>query len=239
MNGAGTGTAVFISTPRSVEGRDDSETKGGEDHRRRHGVHRRRVRAGSGLARPRSSAWSKEPRSSRAQPSLRTIAPAPVHARNLRDPAEPPLRILQCHLRGGSIQEGRRVLGRRVRSDRVSHGGGHGARLAGAPFRGNCSLRTACARAACSSPADYRWHLRYQWQARFFPRLVARVPELRREPLTFGSSWGRPPSGSPPRWPGSRRPGVVRLPSPSPCHRCSTFAEPLRTPNPIERRRPA
>lgn len=35
-------------------------------------------------------------------------------------------------------------------------------------------------------PADYRRHLRYQWQARFFPRLVRRVPELRRELLTAG-----------------------------------------------------
>jgi GT2 family glycosyltransferase len=33
-------------------------------------------------------------------------------------------------------------------------------------------------------PHDYRRHLLYQWQVRFFPRLVKRVPELRRELLT-------------------------------------------------------
>ena len=35
-------------------------------------------------------------------------------------------------------------------------------------------------------PPDYRRHLRYQWQTRFFPLLVARVPELRGELLTAG-----------------------------------------------------
>jgi GT2 family glycosyltransferase len=33
---------------------------------------------------------------------------------------------------------------------------------------------------------DFDAHLRYQWQARFFPRLVRTVPELRREALTAG-----------------------------------------------------
>ena len=33
-------------------------------------------------------------------------------------------------------------------------------------------------------PADFGHHLAYQWQSRFFPRLVSRVPELRRELLT-------------------------------------------------------
>jgi glycosyltransferase involved in cell wall biosynthesis len=33
-------------------------------------------------------------------------------------------------------------------------------------------------------PPDYRHHLAYQWQARFFPRLVDRIPELRTELLT-------------------------------------------------------
>jgi len=32
----------------------------------------------------------------------------------------------------------------------------------------------------------FRDHLAYQWQARYFPRLVGRVPELRREALTAG-----------------------------------------------------
>ena len=36
------------------------------------------------------------------------------------------------------------------------------------------------------NPPDYRRHLRYQWQARFFPLLVARVPELRGELLAAG-----------------------------------------------------
>ena len=36
------------------------------------------------------------------------------------------------------------------------------------------------------NPADYAGHLRYQWQARFFPLLVSRVPELRGELLTGG-----------------------------------------------------
>ena len=35
-------------------------------------------------------------------------------------------------------------------------------------------------------PPDYDRHLRYQWQSRFFPRLVRRVPELRGELLTLG-----------------------------------------------------
>ena len=35
-------------------------------------------------------------------------------------------------------------------------------------------------------PRDFASHLDYQWQARFFPRLVRRVPELRRESLTAG-----------------------------------------------------
>jgi glycosyltransferase involved in cell wall biosynthesis len=35
-------------------------------------------------------------------------------------------------------------------------------------------------------PADFIGHLRYEWQARFFPRLVRRVPELRREMLATG-----------------------------------------------------
>jgi GT2 family glycosyltransferase len=35
-------------------------------------------------------------------------------------------------------------------------------------------------------PPDYRRHLRYEWQCRLFPRLVSRVPELRRELLTSG-----------------------------------------------------
>lgn len=35
-------------------------------------------------------------------------------------------------------------------------------------------------------PPDYRHNLAYEWQARFFPRLVERVPELRRELLTAG-----------------------------------------------------
>jgi hypothetical protein len=33
-------------------------------------------------------------------------------------------------------------------------------------------------------PPDFIGHLRYQWQSRFFPRLVGRVPELRGELLT-------------------------------------------------------
>jgi hypothetical protein len=36
-------------------------------------------------------------------------------------------------------------------------------------------------------PADFDAHLRYEWQARFFPRLVRRVPELRAEALTAGA----------------------------------------------------
>jgi glycosyltransferase involved in cell wall biosynthesis len=40
-------------------------------------------------------------------------------------------------------------------------------------------------------PPDYAWHLRYQWQARFFPRLVRRFPELRREALTARVLLGR------------------------------------------------
>jgi glycosyltransferase involved in cell wall biosynthesis len=32
-------------------------------------------------------------------------------------------------------------------------------------------------------PPDFAHHLRYEWQARFFPRLVKRVPELRQEAL--------------------------------------------------------
>ncbi len=35
-------------------------------------------------------------------------------------------------------------------------------------------------------PPDYARHLRYQWQSRYFPRLFARVPELRGELLTVG-----------------------------------------------------
>ena len=35
-------------------------------------------------------------------------------------------------------------------------------------------------------PPDYRHNLAYEWQARFFPRLIGRVPELRRELLTAG-----------------------------------------------------
>ena len=35
-------------------------------------------------------------------------------------------------------------------------------------------------------PPDYARHLRYQWQSRFFPRLVGRVPELRGELLSAG-----------------------------------------------------
>lgn len=40
-------------------------------------------------------------------------------------------------------------------------------------------------------PADFGRHLRYQWQSRFFPRLVARVPELRGEILIGGLFLGR------------------------------------------------
>jgi glycosyltransferase involved in cell wall biosynthesis len=40
-------------------------------------------------------------------------------------------------------------------------------------------------------PPDYAWHLGYQWQARFFPRLVRRFPELRREALTARVFLGR------------------------------------------------
>jgi glycosyltransferase involved in cell wall biosynthesis len=35
-------------------------------------------------------------------------------------------------------------------------------------------------------PPDFAAHLSYEWQGRFFPRLVRRVPELRREFLTAG-----------------------------------------------------
>jgi glycosyltransferase involved in cell wall biosynthesis len=38
---------------------------------------------------------------------------------------------------------------------------------------------------------DYAQHLRYQWQSRFFPRLVKRVPELRGELLTARVFLGR------------------------------------------------
>jgi glycosyltransferase involved in cell wall biosynthesis len=38
---------------------------------------------------------------------------------------------------------------------------------------------------------DYARYLRYQWQARFFPRLVSRVPELRAEILIAGLFLGR------------------------------------------------
>jgi glycosyltransferase involved in cell wall biosynthesis len=40
-------------------------------------------------------------------------------------------------------------------------------------------------------PPDYAWHLRYQLQARFFPRLVRRFPELRGEILTARVLLGR------------------------------------------------
>jgi glycosyltransferase involved in cell wall biosynthesis len=40
-------------------------------------------------------------------------------------------------------------------------------------------------------PPDFRRHLRYAWQARFFPRLVRRVPELRTEALTARVFLGR------------------------------------------------
>jgi glycosyltransferase involved in cell wall biosynthesis len=40
-------------------------------------------------------------------------------------------------------------------------------------------------------PADYSRYLRYQWQSRFFPRLVKRVPELRRELLEAEVFLGR------------------------------------------------
>lgn len=40
-------------------------------------------------------------------------------------------------------------------------------------------------------PPDYSRHLRYQWQSRFFPRLVKRVPELRGELLTAEVFLGR------------------------------------------------
>jgi glycosyltransferase involved in cell wall biosynthesis len=39
-------------------------------------------------------------------------------------------------------------------------------------------------------PRDFAGYLRYEWQSRFFPRLVKRVPELRRE-LTGGIFLGR------------------------------------------------
>jgi hypothetical protein len=40
-------------------------------------------------------------------------------------------------------------------------------------------------------PPDFAHHLRYQWQARYFPRLVKRVPELRQEGLLGGWLLGR------------------------------------------------
>lgn len=40
-------------------------------------------------------------------------------------------------------------------------------------------------------PPDFGRHLRYEWQSRFFPRLVKRVPELRAEGLKGGVFLGR------------------------------------------------
>jgi glycosyltransferase involved in cell wall biosynthesis len=40
-------------------------------------------------------------------------------------------------------------------------------------------------------PESFAHHLRYEWQTRFFPRLVRRVPELRSEGLTAGVFLGR------------------------------------------------
>jgi GT2 family glycosyltransferase len=40
-------------------------------------------------------------------------------------------------------------------------------------------------------PPDFSRHLRYEWQSRFFPRLVRRVPELRDEALIAGVFLGR------------------------------------------------
>jgi hypothetical protein len=40
-------------------------------------------------------------------------------------------------------------------------------------------------------PPDFARHLRYEWQSRFFPRLVRRVPELRDEALVAGVFLGR------------------------------------------------
>jgi glycosyltransferase involved in cell wall biosynthesis len=40
-------------------------------------------------------------------------------------------------------------------------------------------------------PRDLAGELRYEWQSRFFPRLVRRVPELRREALVAGLFLGR------------------------------------------------
>jgi hypothetical protein len=71
--------------------------------------------------------------------------------------------------------------------------------LTGAPFGEDAELAWSVLRSGGTAafepsavvrhavgPMDYPGHLRYQWQTRFFPQLIRRVPELRRELLTAG-----------------------------------------------------